>query len=254
MAQLEEKRILIEEDRWIAVRKSAGELVVADRWGKETNILLHSVGEYLRAKGHKKDDTGRDLYPVHRLDRDTSGIVLFAKDGEAHRVLSRMFEERKMRKMYWAFTAGSPEWDRCLCEIPLSRAEGKKGRGRGLIDLSRGKPSITEFFVRERFGDVAWIEAFPFTGRLHQIRLHLKALGTPILFDRLYWDESWRSAMHPELQSGRIPLHARSLSFRHPFRDEDVHIECPMDEDMRKLLNTLKHNSELAAEAADEVP
>lgn len=241
---IDENRILIEDERLIAVSKQAGELVVSDRWGKETNILLHEVGEYLRAKGHAKDASGRDLYPVHRLDRDTSGIVLFAKDSEAHRALSMMFERRQMQKFYWAFTAGNPEWDRCACDIPLSRAEGKKGRGRALIDLKRGKPASTEFRVKERFGDIVWVEALPRTGRLHQIRLHLKALGTPILFDHQYWDENWKSAYVPDLEPMRMPLHARELSFEHPFTKKHVEIECPMDEAMRGLLNRLKRASE----------
>jgi RluA family pseudouridine synthase len=235
-----EKRILIEDDYLIAVKKLAGELVVADRFGIEKNILLHVLGEYLRNQGHQKDDSGRDLYPVHRLDRDTSGVVLFAKNQEAHRELSRMFEHRKMQKVYWAFTAGSPEWDRCECNIPLSRAEGKKGRGRALIDLRSGKAAETDFKVLERYGDIAWVEARPHTGRLHQIRLHLKALGTPILWDKTYWDENWKSTTFPDLVEIKMPLHARSLSFVHPFTQKDILIECSMGEEMRNLMNVFK--------------
>lgn len=247
-----ENRILIEDEHLIAVRKRAGELVVADRWGKEKNILLHELGEYLRGKGHAADASGRDLYPVHRLDRDTSGIVLFAKNQDAHRELSKMFEAREMKKIYWAFTAGKPAWDHCTCEVPLVRAEGKKGRGRALVDLKRGKPALTDFVVKENFGDITWIEAHPFTGRLHQIRLHLKTLGVPILWDHTYWDENWQSLVHKDLGEGTMPLHARSLRFVHPFTGAPVNIECPMEPGMRDLLNKLKLNTELAAEAAEE--
>ena len=236
----------------MAVRKHAGELVVADRFGREKQVLLHELGAYLRERGHKPDETGRDLYPVHRLDRETSGVVLFAKHHEAHRRLSKLFEERAMQKVYWAFTAGVPAWDHCDCQVPLVRAEGKKGRGRALIDLKRGKPAVTEFFLKEAFGDVAWIEAHPHTGRLHQIRLHLKSLGHPILWDAAYWDDTWRSAAHPDLGDGALPLHARSLRFTHPFTDALVEIECPMEPAMRELLNRLKKNTEDAAFAAAE--
>jgi RluA family pseudouridine synthase len=234
------EKILIEDEHFLAVRKAPGELVVADRWGKETHVLVHEVGAYLRERGHLPDETGRDLYPVHRLDRETSGIVLFAKHHEAHRRLSMMFEQRKMQKVYWAFTAGVPEWDSCLCEIPLLRAEGKKGRGRAVVDIKKGKPAETEFSVREKFGDIAWIEAHPHTGRLHQIRVHLKILDIPILWDEAYWDEAWKSAAYPGLTARRLPLHARSLSFVHPFTEKPIEIECPMTEDMRSLLNELK--------------
>lgn len=240
---IDEKRLLIEDEHFVAVKKLAGELVVSDRFGREKNVLLHALGEYLREKGHKPDASGRDLYPVHRLDRDTSGIVLFAKNQEAHRKLSMQFEGRDVRKTYWAFTCGIPSWSRAVCDIPLSRAEGKKGRGRALIDLKRGKASSTEFSVKETWGDVAWIEAHPFTGRLHQIRLHLYAFGVPILFDSAYGNPTWRSAFFPDIKQGRLCLHARSITFRHPAMGEEIHVECPMEEDMRGLLNMFKQAS-----------
>lgn len=239
------ERILIEDEHMVAVRKAAGELVVADRWGRETNVLLHRLGEHLRAEGHSPDASGRDLYPVHRLDRDTSGIVLFAKNQEAHRKLSMMFEAREMRKVYWAFVAGVPEWDHCACDVPLTRAEGKKGRGRALVDIRRGKPAATAFTLKEKFGDIAWIEARPHTGRLHQIRIHLRVLGFPILWDEAYWDANWKSFAHPNLTPRRLPLHARSLEFTHPFTGAKIAIECPIPEDMRSLLNELKGAEEV---------
>ena len=240
MTEANPQKILIEDEHFLAVRKVPGELVVADRFGRETQVLLHEIGALLRARGHQPDATGRDLYPVHRLDRDTSGIVLFAKNQDAHRRLSMMFENREMQKTYWAFTAGVPQWDNCVCDVPLLRAEGKKGRGRALVDIRKGKPASTDFEVKERFGDIAWIEARPHTGRLHQIRVHLKVLGTPILWDETYWTTGWKSASFPNLEPRRLQLHARALEFTHPFTNKPVEIECPMTEDMRSLLNELK--------------
>jgi RluA family pseudouridine synthase len=232
------KKILIETEQWLAVHKYAGELVVTDRWGKEprSNILLHVVGDYLRAQGHQLDATGRDLYPVHRLDRDTSGVVLFAKNSEAHRQLSQLFESRQMHKIYWAYTQGNPEWDQCMCRVPLIRAEGKEGRGRAHIDLARGKPSETAFLVKGRYTDISWIEARPLTGRLHQIRVHLRMLGHPILQDSLYGVENWKSTAHPELQITRMPLHARELAFTDPIENKEVVITCPLDTSFRNFV------------------
>lgn len=235
-----ENRLIIEDEHLIAVRKHAGELVVADRFGLEKNVLLHQVGAYLRECGHKPDETGRDLYPVHRLDRDTSGVVLFAKHHDAHRKLSMMFEGREMQKLYWTLACGTPEWDALRCEVPLSRAEGKRGRGRALVDFQKGKPAITEFTLREKLGNVSWIEARPLTGRLHQIRLHLKVLGHPILFDEAYWDKSWKCEILTDLPAQRMPLHAREIQFVHPFTKKPITIESPMDEDMRNLLQKLQ--------------
>jgi len=235
-----ENRFLIEDEHLIAVRKAAGELVVADRFGLEKKVLLNEVGDYLRAKGHKPDKTGRDLYPVHRLDRDTSGVVLFAKNADAHRALSMLFETRNVHKIYWALACGSPEWDNVICKVPLSRAEGKKGRGRALVDFSKGKEAETEFTVKERLGNVTWMEARPLTGRLHQIRVHLRVLGHPVLFDETYWEKSWKCEILTDLPAQRMTLHAREISFQHPITKQPMRIECPMDEDMRTLLQRLQ--------------
>jgi len=235
-----ENRILIEDEHLVAVKKNAGELVVADRFGLEKSPLLHRLGAHLRERGHKPDASGRDLYPVHRLDRDTSGVVLFAKNQDAHRRLSMMFEGREMKKLYWALACGSPDWDNLLCRVPLRRAEGKKGRGRALVDFREGKEAETDFTVKERLGNVTWLEARPLTGRLHQIRVHLRVLGHPVLFDETYWEKTWKCEILTDLAPQRMTLHARSIAFKHPFSGKEVAIEAPMDEDMRALLQRLQ--------------
>lgn len=245
------KRILFEDEHLVAVHKEAGELVVADRFGIEKEILLHALGEHLRSAGHKADSSGRDLYPVHRLDRDTSGVVLFAKHEEAHRALSKMFEGREMDKTYWAFVAGVPSWGWCRCDVPLSRAEGKRGRGRALVDLNKGKPAETDFLVKGVYGDVAWVEARPRTGRLHQIRVHLRTLGHPLLVDQQYGLTDWKSATFPDLALSRMPLHARLLAFRHPFTEKPVELSAPLGGELRGLLDRLKKSEGSAAQFSD---
>jgi RluA family pseudouridine synthase len=230
------QRIIIEDEHLVAVRKLAGELVVKDRFGLAKEVLLDKLGDHLREKGHQPDESGRDLYPVHRLDRDTSGLVLFAKHEEAHRRLSKLFEGREMEKTYWLFSSGVPLWDEAHCCIPLVRAEGKKGRGRALVDLGReGKETETRFKVRQRFEDMAWVVAQPRTGRLHQIRLHMRLLGHPVWGDPLYGNESDRAAQAALFP--RLALHARELAFRHPFSGAALALECSLDEDFRSQLN-----------------
>lgn len=232
-------RILLEDEHLICVNKQAGELVVADRWGKETNILLHRVGAYLRAQGHQADARGRDLFPVHRLDRDTSGVVVFAKHAAAHRALSRLFEGREVHKLYWLFTSGCPPWTGLTVDVPLSRREGKRGRGRSFVDHAQGKPAQTEFRVLRCFGDVGWLQAVPHTGRLHQIRLHAREAGFPLLYDPHYGIKDWQSAHFGSLGVERVPLHARELAFVHPLTGDSVEVIAPLDAALTALLARL---------------
>jgi RluA family pseudouridine synthase len=237
---LDPSRILFEDAHLICVDKHAGELVVADRWGKETRILLRQVGAWLRAQGHQADAKGRDIFPVHRLDRDTSGAVVFAKNAEAHRRLSKLFEGRDVSKVYWLLTSGCPAWQELTVDLPLSRLEGKRGRGRGIVDHVKGKPAQTAFRVLKRFHDIALLEARPHTGRLHQIRLHAREAGFPLLWDPHYGIRDWQSAHYGQLPLARVPLHARELRFTHPFTGRQVTCTAPLDPDLSELLAHLE--------------
>lgn len=234
-------RILFEDDWLIAVDKLPGELVIGDRWKREArdNVLLYALGEYLRAQGHKADESGRDLYPVHRLDRETSGIVLFAKHQEAHRELSLLFEGREVKKKYLALAVESPDWNFALCKAPLARAEGKKGRGRALVDFREGKPAETEFSVKERYGDLTLFEAAPLTGRLHQIRIHARALGCPLYLDPDYGLSDWKSEVHKKIPLKAMLLHAAEISFRHPGKKQALKITSPLPQAARETLDKL---------------
>lgn len=239
-------RILLEDEHLICVNKQAGELVVADRWGKETNILLHRVGAYLRTQGHQADALGRDLFPIHRLDRDTSGVVVFAKHAQAHRALSRLFEGREVRKLYWLFTSGCPPWTELTVDVPLSRMEGKRGRGRGFVDRVKGKPAQTYFRVVRCFADVGWLQAQPHTGRLHQIRLHAREAGFPLLYDPHYGIKDWQSARYGALGVQRVPLHARELAFVHPLTGAPVEVIAPLDAALTALRTRLGWDTQIS--------
>lgn len=237
-------KVLYEDEFVIAVDKFPGEIVIKDRFGREPeeNILIYKVSNYLRGQGHTADAEGKDLFPLHRLDRETSGIVLFAKNREAHKLFSKLFASKQLSKTYWFFSCLDPDWDEARLELPLKKAEGKRGRGRSLINIKEGGEAITSFFVRERFDSVTWIEAIPETGKLHQIRVHANVLGVPLMNDKLYGEGEEQSVEIAGSSIKRFPLHARYLEFVHPIKNEVLKISSALPADMRNLLNILKSN------------
>lgn len=145
---------------------------------------------------------------VHRLDRDTSGLMLMALDAEAQRHLGRQFEARAVHKTYECVVRGVPAADAGLVDLPIARDPARPPRYR--IDHDRGRPSQTRWRVLDRGGDRARIEVEPLTGRSHQIRLHLAVLGHPILGDPLYADAATLRL------APRLLLHATALALAHP--------------------------------------
>ena len=163
---------------------------------------------------------------VHRLDRDTSGLLVLARDAVSHRTLSMSFEARTVEKSYEALAAGWLAQDRGLIDLPLRKEA--LGSARQIVHPTEGKPSQTEYEVTERGRDadgLAWsrVRLTPRTGRSHQLRVHLLALGHPILGDDLYASEPARTARP------RLCLHASKLAFDHPSTNMRVSFEsaCP---------------------------
>ncbi len=174
------------------------------------------------------------LWIVHRLDRDTSGVLALARTADAHRALNTQFNQRQIEKVYHALVAGSPAWDETRVELPLRVNVGHHHRT--VADVQRGKPSLTEFRILQRFEGFALVEALPRTGRTHQIRVHLSAIGFPIVADTLYGGAT------SNLPLTRMWLHARSLAFEHPATGEPLRVEAPYPDDLAGLLRAL-HSS-----------
>ena len=151
-------------------------------------------------------ERGGRLFPVHRLDKGADGVILFAKTPEAHRFLNGAFEKREVRKTYLALVRGRLKRNRGTVDKPIREF----GSGRMGVDTARGKPSVTEFEVEERFEDYTLVRVRPITGRRHQIRVHLYSLGHPIAGDSRYGDPALRGA------APRLMLHALEIVFPLP--------------------------------------
>lgn len=198
--------ILYADPWFLAVNKPPGLLSVPGRYRHTQDSVLtrlrHSLGQ------------GADLLPVHRLDQDTSGILLLARGPEALRRLTAQFQQRQVQKTYEAILDGIVEAPDGCIDLPLWGDPTCRPRQRA--NWQRGKPSQTHFQVMDRANGLTRIEFFPITGRTHQIRVHAadpQGLGVPILGDRLY---------HPQPRGDRLYLHARALSFRHPDTGQNI--------------------------------
>src|SRR4030042_5892431 len=132
------------------------------------------------------------LWIVHRLDKDTSGVLLLARSAQAHRALNTQFEQHRVSKLYHALVVGNPEWQEQTVSLPL-RPNGDR-QHRTVLDAQAGKPAVTHLKVLERYGNYCLLEAVPETGRTHQIRAHLYALGLSLIGDKLYGKRN----VHPD--------------------------------------------------------
>jgi tRNA pseudouridine32 synthase / 23S rRNA pseudouridine746 synthase len=189
------------------------------------------------------------LLIVHRLDKETSGVLLLARSAEAHRSLNTQFEKHLVSKVYHALVVGTPDWQEKTVCLPL-RPNGDR-QHRTVIDPQAGKPAVTHLQVLERFGHYCLVEAIPETGRTHQIRAHLSALGLSIAGDKLYGKrinpragEKVRRFQqdHDPLISlpGSMGLHARSLEINHPLTGERLKFTAPYPVELVTLLQQLR--------------
>ena len=214
--------ILSVDDSLLAVNKPAGLLCLPDGYQPELPHLRTLL-----------EPTYGPLWIVHRLDKDTSGVLLLARTTAAHRTLSLQFENRQVQKTYHALVRGSPSWQEKTMDAPLRSAVGR--RKRTIIDPHRGKPAVTHFRVLKRFSGYSLVEAIPLTGRTHQIRAHLYALGNAIVRDALYGS----LADDPTLPIQRTALHARRISLLHPHTDRELTVTAPYPEDFAACLASL---------------
>ncbi len=195
------------------------------------------------------------IWIVHRLDKETSGVMALARSAAAHRSLNTQFETHQISKTYHALVNGTPDWEQRTVRLAPTPDGDRRHRTR--IDPRFGKASLTNLRLLERFNAYALIEATPETGRTHQIRAHLAAVGYPITGDQLYGDGIgiFLSKVKPDYHSrgkpekailDRLALHARALEFTHPVSGETVKFEAPYPEDLEKALQLLRKYAKLS--------
>ena len=206
---LAEPVVLSWTDRWIAIDKPSG--LPSRPTPRREPSALSLVEDWLPRRQQNPPAPG----VVHRLDRDTSGVLLFSLGPEAHRALVRAFSERRLRKEYRAVVAGLPRPHRGLIDLPLRR--NASGR---VVPSKEGRPARTRYETIRRMEGVSYLHLELLTGRTHQIRVHLEARGTPVLGDRLYGGTAV-----PRLSPPRLCLHARRLVLPHDLLRELAPIE-----------------------------
>ncbi|HEU5198272.1 MAG TPA: RluA family pseudouridine synthase [Ktedonobacterales bacterium] len=215
--------ILYEDTDLLVVDKPAG-LVIHPAYKHPDGTLFDAVRDELNRRGEAKPCL------LHRLDKDTSGAVLLAKTERARRHLVRQIEQRALRKTYLALVCGRPEPASGSIDVPLCR--DPNDRLRVHID-SAGDQARTDYQTLKTWGGrCSLVELHPITGRMHQLRVHLAALGTPIVGDTRYADQARWEPLAPARQM----LHAQALTFQHPTSGDNLTVQAPLPGDLRTLL------------------
>ena len=222
--------ILYEDSDIIVVNKEPG-MIVHPLPSKTSGTLVNAI----LALCDDLQGIGGVLRPgiVHRLDKETSGVMVIAKNDLAHNSLSLQFKNREVKKRYLAIVVGKVKEDFGVIDLPIGRHPQLRVK---MAVLSWGKKAITEYKVLRRFKNLATlVEVVPKTGRTHQIRLHMKSIGNPVLGDKLYG----RGLKDEIFGARRQMLHALSIEFRHPRSGEIVRFNAPIPEDFKMVLRNL---------------
>ena len=236
IAALTNEYIIYQDDNLIAINKPAGMLSIPDRKQSEPSLkdlLIKELGT---------------VYTVHRLDKETSGVIVFAKGEEAHKQLSQLFESREVAKYYNGLVHGAPYPVEGTIEEPVMEHYAKNGK---MMIHAKGKPSITDYETLESFGIYSWMKFQIHTGRTHQIRVHMQHLGNSIVCDDLYGDGQpvyiSKLKRHYNLSKKeeeeqpilkRLALHSALLEFN--FNNQKFSFEAALPKDLKATLQQLK--------------
>lgn len=229
--------IIFKNDDFIAINKPSGLLSIPDRMGKDISLKA------------MLQETFGQIYTVHRLDKDTSGLIIFAFNEDAHKHFSQQFEARLTEKIYQGLVIGSPIKEEGSIDARIAENTVRKGL---MMMHARGKESLTDYKLLEDFGIYSWMQFRIHTGRTHQIRVHMKEIGNPIVCDDLYGDgkpvllSSFKNKFKlskNELEErpilGRLALHAFQLKLS-GIDGNKIELEAPLPKDLRATLQQLE--------------
>ncbi len=222
--------IIFENDQVIVLIKPAG-MVVHPGAGNHGGTLVNA----LLAHYPPIREVGENDRPgvVHRLDKETSGVMIFAKTDKAYKWLVKQFKTRDVRKTYLALVDGNPPTPTGRIEAPVERDSRYRTRMAAGLQ-GQGKPAVSEYYTIQRYTEHALLEVHPVTGRTHQIRVHLSYIGVPVVGDTLY------GRRKPSIPLERFFLHAKSLTLRLPGDRTARSFEAPLPEDLQTVLSNLK--------------
>jgi 23S rRNA pseudouridine1911/1915/1917 synthase len=241
--------VLFEDDGLVVINKPAG-MVVHPARGHWTGTLTSA----LAFRFQSLSDVGGPTRPgiVHRLDRDTSGVIVIAKTNAVHIHLGEQFHDRRVSKEYYAITAGRLDRDRDVIDAPIGRHPYQRDKMAIRAGHETSKSAKTFYEVISRHGRFTQVRLQPQTGRTHQLRVHLAHLGCPIICDRLYAGHAEISAQELLGMSrtvdqvpllGRQALHARTLTFTNPQTGQQMTFEAPLPDDLQRVAKVLDQQS-----------
>jgi len=236
--------VLYEDESLVAVNKQPG-MVVHPGKGHWSGTLTAALAHHFESLSTVGGPTRPGI--VHRLDRDTSGVIIVAKNDQTHLDLARQFERRSVKKEYLAVVAGVLDRDRDLVEQPIAAHPTHRERMAIRADHATSRHARTFYEVQERFDGFTVVRVFPKTGRTHQIRIHLAHVGCPVLCDRLYGGRSeitrGEIRRRPEdrhVLLDRMALHAQRLALTHPATGRTLELAAPLPHDVAGVLNELR--------------
>lgn len=226
--------ILFEDEDLLVINKQRGLLSHPSK-SEKSGTLMNAIAWHLLHSSHQPGKAAPRPVLLHRLDRDTSGVIAIAKTERASRIVSKAFRDRRVKKFYLSLVHGVVREDTGTIDAPIGRDPG--GWPRWCV-LPEGDPSQTNFTVKQRFAEHTLLELEPLTGRTHQLRIHCAHIGHPIVGDQVY------RGVNPALNAAGHKrkhqlLHAHSLAFRHPATNQDMCFLAPLPTDMKEIIQSL---------------